>query len=58
MNNTTLGRYMPYNTFIHRLDARCKILALILLMVPIFLSFPNPGTSFIIYGIIYQIISI
>lgn len=52
MNNTTLGRYMPYNTFIHRLDARCKLLALILLMVPIFLSFPNPGTSFIIYGII------
>ncbi len=52
MTETTLGRYMPYNSFIHRLDPRNKLLALILLMIPIFLSFPNPETSFIIYGII------
>lgn len=51
-NNTILGRYMPYNTIIHRLDARCKLLALILLMIPIFLSFANPATSFILYGVI------
>ena len=52
MNNTILGRYMPYNTFIHRLDARSKILALIFLMIPIFLSFPNPATSFLVYALI------
>ena len=52
MNNTILGRYMPYNTFIHRLDARSKILALIFLMITIFLSFPNPATSFLVYALI------
>lgn len=42
---------MPYDTFIHRLDPRNKLLALILLMIPIFLSFANPETNFIIYGV-------
>lgn len=50
-NNSILGRYMPYNTIVHRLDARCKLLALILLMIPIFLSFANPMTNFILYGL-------
>lgn len=45
MTKMTLGKYMPYNSPIHKLDPRVKILTLIFLMVPIFLSFPNPGTS-------------
>lgn len=52
MMEVTLGKYMPYDTVIHKLDARTKILSLIFLMVPIFLSFPNPQTSFIIYALI------
>lgn len=51
MTQITLGKYMPYHSPIHKLDARVKILALIFLMVPIFLSFPNPETSFILYGV-------
>ena len=39
MNNITFGRYSPYNTFIHKLDPRNKILLLILFIVSIFLQF-------------------
>ncbi len=54
----TLGRYAPYNTFIHKLDARVKIFALIALMVPIFLNYGTIGEegyytmTFIINGLL------
>ena len=41
MNNIVLGRYVPYNSIIHRMDARNKIISLILLTVAIFISFPG-----------------
>ncbi len=59
--NITLGRYAPYNTCIHKLDARLKIFALIALMVPIFLTYGNLGDdgyytmTFIINGILLLI---
>lgn len=37
MNNISLGRYIPYNTIIHRLDPRTKIIAMILVLVCVFL---------------------
>lgn len=37
MNNIALGRYLPLDSCIHRLDPRTKIIALILMMVAIFL---------------------
>ena len=37
MNNISLGRYIPYDTIIHKLDPRTKILAMILLLVCVFL---------------------
>lgn len=37
MNNITLGRYIPYDTFIHRLDPRTKIIAMIMILVAVFL---------------------
>lgn len=37
MNNITLGRYIPYDTIIHKLDPRTKIIAMILLLVCVFL---------------------
>lgn len=58
MTKMTLGKYMPYNSPIHKLDPRVKILTLIFLMVPIFLSFPNPETSFILYGVMAIVIYI
>jgi len=37
MNNISLGRYIPYDTIIHRLDPRTKILVMILMLVSVFL---------------------
>ncbi len=56
MNNITLGKYVPYNSFVHRLDPRYKIFAMILLMVCIFLKFASIWMNFIIYGVLAIII--
>lgn len=48
MNNVTFGRYTPYNTFVHKLDPRNKILILILLMVAIFLKFTLWSTTLLL----------
>lgn len=45
MTSVTFGRYAPYNTFVHRLDPRNKIILMILLMVTIFLPFSVWSTS-------------
>ena len=62
MNNMVLGRYSPYNSFLHKLDPRNKIVCLILLMVALFFQFNIPGTSitdfvmtFMIEGILFFI---
>ena len=39
MTNITFGRYTPYNTFTHKLDARNKLFLTILLIVGIFFQF-------------------
>ena len=39
MASITFGRYTPYNTFTHKLDARNKLLLTILLIVGIFFQF-------------------
>lgn len=36
MNNMALGRYRPYQTSIHKLDARVKIIGMISVIVAIF----------------------
>lgn len=38
MKDLALGRYVPYNTWVHRLDPRTKIAAMIVLLVGIFLK--------------------
>ena len=43
--NKVLGRYSPLNTFMHRLDARNKIVCLILIMVACFWQFNLPDGS-------------
>lgn len=50
MNQISLGRYVPRNTLIHRMDARNKIICLILLMVAIFISYPTVEITFIVGG--------
>ena len=39
MDRYILGKYVPYNTIIHRLDPRMKILGMIMLVVSVFLSY-------------------
>lgn len=47
MNNITLGRFIPLNSFVHKLDPRTKIVAMMILLVAIFIP-----VGFIGYGII------
>lgn len=53
MTNFTLGKYVPYNSIIHRLDARVKILSMIIFMVMIFFKFASIPMNFIMYGIMF-----
>lgn len=52
MNSLTLGRYSPYDSFIHRLDPRNKIFCLIALIVAVFISYSSWELTFIIGGIL------
>ena len=56
MSQITFGRFSPFNTFIHKLDSRNKILLLILLFVTIFLKVSVWSTALIISGIILLIL--
>ena len=47
MNNITLGKYLPLDSPIHRLDPRAKIIAMFVLMICIFIP-----TGFWGYGVI------
>ncbi|MDY0177897.1 MAG: energy-coupling factor transporter transmembrane component T [Bacilli bacterium] len=58
MTSVTFGRYAPYNTFIHRLDPRNKIILMVLLMVTIFLPFSVWSTSLIMSSIYLMILVI
>lgn len=56
MNNLTLGRYVPYNSFIHKMDARNKIVCLILLMVAIFFQYNDWIVTFVMGGVLFLFI--
>jgi energy-coupling factor transport system permease protein len=51
MTSFSLGRYVPYRTFLHRLDPRAKIFCLILLMVAVFLPFATWAMTFTMAGV-------
>lgn len=50
MANISLGRYVPYNTFLHRLDPRTKLLSMILMMAVVLFNYGSTWTNLIIYG--------
>ena len=52
MNSITFGRFSPFDTFVHKMDARNKIFLLIILVVAIFLRFTLWSTSLIISSIL------
>ena len=48
--NTSLGKYQAYDTFVHRLDARVKLVTMIVLMVASFMTYvSNPFMNLTIY---------
>lgn len=49
MNNIALGRYLPLNSIIHKMDPRYKLLSMLVLMVTIFL--PSGYIGYAILGI-------
>ena len=51
MNNIALGRYMPLNSIMHKMDPRAKILAMLGMLTAIFIP-----TGFVGYGIMAVII--
>lgn len=55
MKNIALGKYVPYNTWVHRLDARVKIAAVIMLMVAIFLPMPTWSMTLLVQGVLFVI---
>ncbi|MFA5422051.1 MAG: energy-coupling factor transporter transmembrane protein EcfT [Bacilli bacterium] len=56
MKGLTLGRYAPFNTFVHRLDPRSKLFILILMMVAIFYGYSSQVMTFVMGGLLFLII--
>ncbi len=53
MNGMTLGRYLPIDSYIHRLDPRLKISALLLLLVVVFFD-----AGFLGYGLLSVLVMV
>ena len=53
MKSFTLGKYIPYDSWLHRLDPRLKILLTILFMVLVFLPLPTWSMTFLMSGILF-----
>ena len=51
----SLGRYVPYQSFIHKLDPRVKILSTILMMVCVFMSYSSWAMEAIMQGAIFVV---
>lgn len=56
MKNLTLGKYVPYDSLIHRIDPRAKIFATIALIVAIFLPMKTYSMSFLVEGVLFVVI--
>ena len=52
MDNLTLGRYIPMDSPIHKMDPRAKILAMLMMLIAIFIP-----SGWIGYGILFVIVS-
>ena len=50
MNNIALGRYLPLNSVIHRMDPRAKICAMLITMIAIFI--PAGYSGYLVLGVI------
>ena len=53
LKDITLGQYFPGHSFVHKLDPRTKLLAVVLYIVALFLA-----KSFITYGIMFLLLAV
>lgn len=58
MNNFSLGKYYPYDTWVHRIDARVKLIAVIFWMVAVFLPLPTWSMTLLVQGALFVLICI
>lgn len=56
MKNITLGRYLPLDSFVHKLDPRMKIMSMIFFMTSVFLVGGN--NPFVAYAVLFGILTI
>lgn len=56
MKSLSLGRYAPFNSFVHRLDPRSKLLILVLMMVAVFYGYSSQVMTFVMGGILLLLI--
>jgi len=56
MKGMTLGRYAPFNTVIHRMDSRSKLLMLVLMMVAVFYGYQSQVMTFVMGGLLLLLI--
>ena len=52
LKDITLGQYFPGNSFVHRLDPRSKIMAVVLYIIALFLC-----KSFVSYGVMFLLLA-
>lgn len=58
MKNITLGKYVPYDTWVHRLDARAKLFGVILLMIAVFLPMPTWSMTLLFQSCLFVVVSV
>lgn len=56
MTRFVLGRYVAYDTPLHRMDPRGKIIALIALMIAVFWGFGTYAMTFLVEGVLFGFI--
>ena len=56
MKNIALGRYLPLDSFVHKLDPRMKIMSMLFLMVAVFLV--GGDYPFVAYGVLFAFLII
>ena len=54
----SLGRYVPYDSLIHRIDPRAKLLAVLFLMVSIFFPYQSWAMTFAVDGVIFVLLAV
>ena len=55
--NFALGKYVPYDTWVHRLDARTKLAMTVLIMVAVFFPMATWSMTLLVQGTLFVFIA-